>query len=142
MLLSDVSERLSALGIPRKFDWSPTGLIEKSLGAVTTLACKLGYCVGFNDVANMLNEIGVEAETDIFAHAYGVICFFSIVQTYVLVGQMNHGKGLEGAPGFGTMHRAKKIWASDRVSKTTDFAREIQSLNSARQRYVKSILLR
>jgi hypothetical protein len=136
MLLDEIPELLSSLGISREFSWTYTSLIEKTMGIITKIVCKLGYCIKVNDIAEMLGEIAVEAERDIYAHAWAVLVFVSSAQTYLLSAEMNHGKGLGGAPGFGAMHRARKVYNTNRVARTSDFAREIKGVDNSRGRYV------
>lgn len=138
MLLDEVPKLLSALGIARTFSWTYTALIAKTMEIITKITCTLGYCIKVDDVADMLGEIAVEAETDVYAHAWGVLVFIGSAQTYLLSAEMNHGKGLAGAPGFGTMHRAKKIYSTNRVARTSDFTREIKGVDNTRGRYVLS----
>ncbi|KUJ06654.1 FAD-binding domain-containing protein [Mollisia scopiformis] len=130
LLLDDMHDRLAILGIPRKFEWTTTALIGKTAEYINKLICKVGYCISVDDVASMLGEIALEAENDIFAHAWAVPIFFSSSQTYLISAEMNHGKGVEGAPGFGALHRAKKVYKTNRVARTADFAREITTLNT------------
>lgn len=134
MLLDGLPKLLSDLGISREFSWTYTSLIEKTIGLVTSVICKLGYCINVNDIAEMLGEIVVEAERDIDAHAWAVPVFVGSAQTYLLSAEMNHGKGLLGAPGFGSMHRAKKVYNTNRLGRTSDFTREIKKLDNSRGR--------
>lgn len=138
MLLDGLSELLSGLEISREFSWTYISLVEKTIGIITNIVCKLGYCINVDDIAEMLGEIAVEAERDIDAHAWAVPIFVGSAQTYLLSAEMNHGRGLIGAAGFGAMHRAKKVYNTNRVGRTSDFAREIKKLDISRGRYVLS----
>lgn len=77
-----------------------------------------------------------EAESDMLAHAWAVLVFTASAQTYLLSTEMNHGKGLEGAKGFGSMHRVKKVYSTNRVGRTHDFAREVRRVDVSKGRYV------
>jgi hypothetical protein len=129
LLLSGVQDQMAELGIPRPFTWSLNWALESTIEIVNRLACRLGYCTTIDHVADIMERLSTEAESDPDAQAYMVFMFVPYVHSYGMALQMTHAGALKNAPSFKELQRLKPVYSTNRLAFNSDFAREIMENN-------------
>jgi len=128
-LLSDVSSRRSDLSLSRPYTFTISTLLEKTASALNKFGCLVGFCTTIPKFAASLHALSIEALSDPFAQAYGVIVLIPYLGTYMLSTQLNHGAGLENSGSFGELEKTKKVYSMNRLGIASNLAQDITDYN-------------
>jgi len=128
-LLSDVEERVSQLGVSRSVSWTLISVLGRGLSLLQRAVCLLGYCTTTEIFAQNFHDLAIDAALDPHAYSYGAFVFVQPINTYMLVTQLNHGKGLDSSPSFKAIQAVPKVYSTNRLSIATDLGQDLSDGN-------------
>lgn len=136
-LLSDVHARKSALDIHHKFDWTPSYFVQKLGQLITRVACMSGYCTTFDSIAQAIEKLSLDSQSDPLAQFYCFAFLMPHIKVYGSGVALAYGKPELNPPIFNDYTKElKHIYSTNRIANMSQIAEEVSSTSPVGSRQV------
>lgn len=126
MVLEDLEDRRSALGLQNKFQWTLHSIAIQLARTVQLVACRFGFCTKSMDLINAFVGMSNDEQTDASAHMYVFLSWVPVQRAYMSGATILYGQPEVNPPVFQNFTSIQTIQTTNRLANMSDFTQEVE----------------
>lgn len=136
MIIEDLEDRRSTLGLQNQFEWTLQSIITQLVRTVQIAACRFGFCTKSTDLINSFVRMASDEQTDASAHMYTFLSWVPVQRAYLCGATILYSKPEVNPSTFQNFTSLNTIHSTNRLAKMSDFTQEVEEQSPVGSRSV------